>query len=159
MKQKDLFFLLILALIATAIAVPVPEENHETSLGQHLGTAALWIVGGLASVAMAIGGITYGVNWLNRFQKVQSEYKADTADWNAAQTRKDKEHEKKMAAEDLIIGVTRNYTDNVGKEIEGFNPFEIPEALEDELEQSRLQEPEIPPITPEADPHKGNSGN
>lgn len=158
MNQKDVYLLLVLSIIATAIAVPVPEENHETSLGQHLGTAALWIVGGLASVAMAIGGITYGVNWLHRFQKVQSEYTADTADWNASQTRKDKEHQKKMEAEDLILDVTRNYTDNVGKESEGFNPFQIPEALEEELEQSRLQEPEIPPITPEPESHKANSG-
>lgn len=136
MNCKYTLLLLLQSIIATTIALPVPgESNNEQSLGQHLGAASLWILGGIATIGMAIGGMTYGANWWNRFQQMQAEYNADIADWKADQRRKEKEHQKNMEALDIVLEVTRNFTDNIGKEPAGFNPFDIPDALEEEIQK------------------------
>jgi len=148
MNRKSIFVLL-LSIMATTVALPVPgESNNEHSLGQHLATASLWILGGLATIGMAIGGITYSTNWWNRFQQMQAEYNADITDWKADQRRKEKEHQKNMQALDIVLEVTRNFTDNIGKKRAEFNPFDIPNALEEEIQKGTpVKQPDAAPST------------
>jgi len=152
--NRKYIFLLLLSSSATTIALPVPaQSDNEQSLGEHLGTAGLWILGGLATIGMAVGGITYGTNWWNRFQQMQAEYNADIADWKTDQARKEKEHQKAMGALDIVLDMTRNFTNNIGKERPQFNPFNIPGELEEEIQKHiPIEQPEA---TQSSDPSQG----
>ena len=69
------------------------------------------MLGGLAGIGIAIGGITYGTNWWHRFTSVQIELARNAAAWDAERVNKEQKHKKHLDALDIILGVSRNYTD------------------------------------------------
>ena len=140
MHTRTLFLLVILSIVATIIAIPLPDEEPENkrSLGQHLGQVGFWMFGGLAMIGMAIGGVTYGTNWWHRFKSMQAEHEGNRTAWEAARSQKEQEHLKNMEALDIILDVTRNYTDTVGKEKAEFDPVSITKELESEVQDAQI---------------------
>ena len=71
MKPKVLLFLVLSVIVASTIALPIPEEERNpNSLGQHLGRAGLLVLGAGALIGMGIGVVTYATNWWHRFKLI-----------------------------------------------------------------------------------------
>jgi hypothetical protein len=134
MTSKQLLLLLFLSILATTLALPLPNDQNlnSNSLAQHLGQVGLWILGGATAIGLALGSVTYGTNWWHRFKFLQAEHLGNMTLWNATQARKEQVHQKNMEALDIILEVARNYTDSMGKETE-FNPGDDIEKDEVEM--------------------------
>jgi len=116
MTPRYFVSLFLLSIIGTTIVIPVPDGEQETkNLTQHLGQVSIWISGGLAMIALIMGSVTYGTIWWHRFKSMQTEHEVNMTIWDATQAQKEQEHQKHMEALDIILDVTRNYTENVGK--------------------------------------------
>jgi len=140
MRAQTFHLLFSLAVIAVAVAIPVErDENRDTnSVGQHLARAGLWVMGIATVLTLGVGTITYGTNWLHRFQVIKAEHEGSKTVWDAAQDRKDKQHQKNMEALDILLDVARNYTDNIGKERKEFDPLAIVDQLENDMDDARI---------------------
>ena len=71
---------------------------------------------------------------------MQAEHEGNMTMWDATQARKEQEHQKLMEALDIILDVTRNYTENVGKERTEYDPFVIPKDIEVEVQDAQTTE-------------------
>jgi len=140
MKASAWYTIFALAVIAVTVAVPIERDEppNTDSVGQHLARAGLWVMGIATALGLTIGSVTYGANWLHRYQVMQAEHQSNVTAWEASQERKDKEYEKQMEALDILLEVTRNYTDNIGKERSEFDPFGIADRLENEVEDAEV---------------------
>ena len=139
MTPRYLLLLVCLFIAATTIAIPIPDKENvdRNSLGQHIGRAGLWVLGGAAVISMIIGSITYGTNWWHRFKVIKGEHEWNMTLWNATQARKEQEHQKIMEALDIILDVVKNYTDSIGKETTEFDPFAIADEMEAGVKEAR----------------------
>lgn len=140
MTPKYRFLLFFFCIFATTIAIPLPDVESEKSLGQHLGQVGLWFLGGLAMIGLSIGSVTHGTNWWHRFKTIQAEHEGNMTMWDTTQARKEQEHQKLMKALDIILDVTRNYTDSVGKERTEHDPFVMPKDIEVEVQDAQTTE-------------------
>jgi hypothetical protein len=140
MKAHFLVIALVCCIVATTIALPIPEngENQNKSLGQHLGRAGLLVltVGGL--IGLGIGGVTYGTNWWHRFKLMQAEQAGNKTIWDADKARKEAEHQKNMEALDIILDVAKNYTDTIGIEKTEFDPLAIAKNMEQDVNDAQI---------------------
>jgi hypothetical protein len=138
MTPRYLLLSFLFCLITITIAIPVPNGEHGTkSVGQQLGQVGLWVFGGLAMIGWAIGSVTYGTNWWHRFKTIQAEHEGSMTIWDATQAQKEQDHRKHVEALDIILDVTRNYTENVGKKRIEYNPFVIAKDVEAEAQDTQ----------------------
>lgn len=132
--------LVLLSALLTCIAIPIPEQGTENkSVGQHLGKASLSVFGGLSLLGLMIGSVTYGFNWWHRFKSMHAEQEGNMTIWRAEQAQKEQEHQNKMEALTMILDIARNYTENLGKETTGFDPFAIAKDMEADAQISADQ--------------------
>jgi hypothetical protein len=140
MKTQFLVVALVCCLVATTIALPIPEngENQNNSVGQHLGRAGLLVLTVAGLIGLGIGGITYGTNWWHRFKLMQAEQAGNRTIWDAEKARKEAEHQKSMEALDIILDVAKNYTDTIGIEKTEFDPLAIAKDMEKDVKDAQI---------------------
>jgi hypothetical protein len=131
--------IVVLSIIALAVAVPVEDEGKKTeSVGQHAARVGLLATAGACVLGLTLGTIAFGIHLFQRYQVIQAEHRGNKVIWEAEQAQKDTEHQKNMAALDILLDVARNYTVTIGKAPEEFNPLAIADRLQDDVEDAEI---------------------
>jgi hypothetical protein len=144
MKTPFLGLAFICSIVVATIALPIPDERGNESVGQHLGRVGLLSLTFAGLLGLGIGGITYGTNWWHRFKLMQAEQAGNTTLWEVEKEHKIGEHEKNMKALDIVLKVAKNYTDTIGKEKTGFDPFVIAKDTEQEVKDAQVNAENTP---------------
>jgi len=144
MRQKHVLGLLLLAYVATVIAVPVPEgqEEKQKSVGEHLQEVGMWLIGGATALTLAMGGATYATSWWHRMQSAIAKDKDRQKAWNATQFREDERRNKDLEALDIVLGMSKDYADalmEVKKPQTDFDPSSIADELQAEIEKLQVK--------------------
>jgi hypothetical protein len=131
--------LLLVSILATSLALPIPSEHNPSSITQHLAHASLWALSGLATLGFAIGGIVYGTHWWDRLESIRRENDANMLQFNATMEKNALDHKKKMEALDVLLDLVEQYSDKTKEESRsgGFNPVIIENELEQGFEEAK----------------------